>query len=901
MIPAAVREWLTRLWATIRRTRSDADLEDELRSHLELAAEDERRRGLPPEAAARAARVRAGGVSQAIERQRDQRALPWLEDLGRDVRYAFRTLLRARGFAVVAIISLAVGIGANTAIVTLMDAVLFRTVPVHEPERLFFLGHDPGPNVDLSGNYPIFERYKSTPAFSGVTAYRSRTFRVRTADGIERVPGQYVSGNYHAVVGVPIVLGRGFLSEPDRQPGSAMLAVISHELWTTRFGGSADAIGKTLTISDRQVTIVGVTAAGFHGMNAGARYHITLPMSVMALDEPKFFDAYDGWVELSMIGRLALNTTEPQAAAATEALFQQFIQEPKNGWVRQPNRQRFRNAALVPAARGTFFLRRQYGHSLWVLMAMVAALLLVACANVASLVLARAADRGGEIAIRLSIGAGRSRLIRQLLTESVVLALLGGAAGVLVAIWGTGAILSVFAIGPTPAIIDAAINLRVLAVTTAVVLVTAIAVGLIPAFRSTRLDLAPALKDGMLSVHGARRPALGKTLVVGQIALSMVLVTAAILLSRSLQNLHRLDAGFARDHVVLADVDLAGARLAPEVRQRAFADLLERLRGTATVQSASLSTRTPIDFSTQLRRIEVPGFEAIPLNGVTSNVVTPGYFQTFGLKLIGGRDISDEDRAGSPPVAVISHAMAQHFFAGGDPIGKTFVLGASGRKTTIVGVVEDARHENLRTASPSRMVYLPMSQLSEGPDGAISVPNQLALAVRTGDDATAVASHVRAEMRSISNDALVRYVRTMAQQIDATLIPERLLTTLSTAFAGVALLLACVGLYGVMAYNVARRRREIGLRIALGAFPAAILRHVLREASIVAVIGILVGLPVALGTMRLLDTFLFELDPHDASTLVATVGVLLCISLVAGLLPARRAATIDPVEALRDR
>jgi predicted permease len=900
MIPPALREWCARLWATVRRTRSDGDLEEELRLHVELAAADEQRRGLAPEAAARAARLRAGGIAQAIERQRDQRALPWLEDLWRDVRYAVRTLVRARGFAVAAIASLAIGIGANTAIFTLMDAVLFRTVPVHQPQRLFFLGHDSGPDLDLSGNYPIFERYRTSPVFSGVTAYRSRTFRVHTADGAERVRGQYVSGNYHAVLGAPIVLGRGFSSEPDRQPGSSMIAVISHEYWATRFGASADAIGKPLVINDRQVTIVGVTAPGFHGLNAGGRYDITLPMSVMALDEPKFFDAHDGWVECSIVARLAANTTEAQAAAATEALFQQFMQEPRNTWVRSPNQQRFRNAALVAAARGTFAMRRQYEQPLWILMAMVAALLLIACANVASLVLARAADRGGEIAVRLSIGAGRSRLIRQLLTESVVLAILGGAAGVLVAVWGTGAILSVFAIGPSPAMIDATINPRVLAATTAVVLVTAVGVGLVPAFRSTRLDLAPALKDGMRAINGLRRPTLGKTLVVAQIALSMVLVTAATLLSRSVQNLHRLDAGFSRDHIVLADVDLSGARLSPELRQRAFADLLERLRGTATVLGASLSTRTPIDFSTQLRRIEVPGFEAHPRNGVSSNVVTPGYFRTFGMTIVRGRDFSDDDRAGSPRVAVISNAMAQHFFTGEDPIGKTFVLGSARDKTTVVGVVEDARHENLRTESPSRMVYLPLSQLTEGTDGTVAVPNQLALTVRTSDDATAVASHLRGELRSISSDAMVRYVRTMTQQIDAMLVPERLLTTVSTAFAGVALLLACVGLYGVMAYNVARRRREIGLRIALGAIPAAILRHVLREASVVALVGILLGLPIALAASRLLQTFLFELDPHDAATLVGTVGLLMAICLVAGLLPARRAAIIDPVEALRE-
>ena len=895
-----LREWLVRLGATVTRRRSDADVEDELRLHLELAAEAERGRGLSPEDAARAARLRAGGLSQALNHQRDQRALPWLEDLWRDTGYALRTLMRARGFAFAAIASLALGIGANTAIFTLVDAVLFRTVPVHESERLFFFGHDPGPDVELSGNYPVFERYRTAPVFSGVTAYRSRTFRVRTSGGTERVNGQYVSGNYHAVVGAAMALGRGFSSEPDRQAGSSMLAVVSHEYWNTRLGGSADVIGRTLTIDDRQVTVVGVTAPEFHGFNAGSRFHITLPLSVMALDDPKFFDAHDGWTAFTILGRLAPGVSDARAMAATDALFQQFMVEPPNAWARGPNSQRFRAAALVPAAGGTLALRRQYGQPLWILMAMVGSLLLVACANVASLVLARAADRSGEIAVRLSIGAGRARLIRQLLTESIVLAVLGGAAGVVAAIWSTGAILSIFAIGPSPAVIDASLNLRVLGATTAVVLVTAIGVGLVPAFRATRLDLAPTLKDGVRSIHGARRPALAKTLVVAQIALAMVLVTAAILLSRTLHKLHTFNAGFSRDQVVLADVDLTGARLAPAARERAFADLLERLRANGRVQAASLSSRTPIDFSSQLRRIDVAGFEAIPRNGVTTNTVTSDYFRTFSLNLIRGRGFDADDRRQSPAVAVVSNAMAQHFFAGTDPIGQTFVLAPNKHTTTIVGVVQDARHENLRTESPSRMVYLPLSQMSEGQYGTVTVPNQLALAVRTGDDASAVASTLRAELRSISDDAMVRYVRTMTQQIDATLVSERLLAKLSTAFAAVALLLACVGLYGVMAYNVARRRREIGLRIALGALPGSILRRVLREAAVVAAIGIALGIPAALGAMRLLTTYLFELTPHDAATLAGTVGVLLGISIVAGLLPARRAAITDPVEALRE-
>ena len=892
------REWLVRVWATVRRKRSDADLADELRLHLELAAEDARVAGAHGSAGLRG---RVGTLESALDAQRDQRGLPWLEDLWRDLRYTARTLRRAPGFTSVAVLSLAVGIGANSAMFTLIDAVLFRRVVVDQADRLYFIGHDPGPRLDLSSNYPIFERYQAAPGFSGVTAYRTGTVRIRTSNGIERVAAQYVSGNYHAVVGVPMALGRGFVSERDRQPGASMFAVISHDYWLTRFGGSPTVIGTPLVVAERPVTIVGVTARGFHGLNAGARVHITLPMSVMALDDPRFFDAHDGWIGMNIVARLAPGVREAQALATADAVFHQFISEPANGWVKTPNRDRFLAAALVPAARGTFGLRRQYAQPLWMLLAMVSVLLLIACANVASLLLARAADRSMEIAVRLSIGAGRSRLIRQLLTESAVLAVLGGLAGVVLAAWSTGAILSVFAIGPSPVAIDATVNGRVLAATIAIVLLTTIGVGLVPAFRTTRVDLAPSLKDGATAVHGGARPTVGRTLVVAQVALSLVLVTAATLLARSLHNFHQLDAGFTRDHIVLADVDLAAARFTPDQRERAFNDLLARLRTIPGVLSASFSSRTPIDLSSGLRRIEVQGFEAIPRNGVSPNDITPGYFQTFGLGIVRGRDLSADDRRDSPPVAVISQAMARHFFADGDPIGRTFVLAPSSRPTTIVGVVEDARHENLRTDNPARMVYLPMSQSGVRANGNFILPNSLAVALRTRIDPTSVAASLRSELRAITENAMVVYVRTMEQQVDATLIPERLVARLSAWFAGVALLLACVGLYGVIAYNVARRKREIGLRIALGAIPGVILRHVFRDALRIAAVGIAIGLPLALAAVRLLETLLFGLPPHDVPTLAASVAALFLAALVASVLPARRAATTDPVEALRDR
>ena len=896
-----LHKWIDRLVGTLNRRRRDTDLEEELRLHHELAAEEARRHGVAPDDAARAATLKVGTVVQAMDALRDQRGFHWFDDLVRDLRYAGRTLWRARAFTLTVVISLALGIGANAAIFTLMDAVLFRTLPITQPNRLFFLGHDPGPQLDLSANYPLFERYRPAPVFSGVTAYRGRTFNVRAAGAVTRVPGQYVSGNYHAVVGVTMALGRGFSAEADRAPDPSLLAVISYDYWVTYLGSDPAVVGRTLVVDDRPVTIIGVTARGFHGLNAGGRAHITLPLSVMALDEPRFFTASDGWIGFNIVARLAESVSEAQALGATEALFQEFIQDPAQGWSKVPNRLRFRAAALVPAARGTFALRQQYAQPLWVLLAMVALLLVVACANVAVLFLARSADRSREIAVRMGIGADRWRLVRQLLTESVVLALLGGAAGALLAIWGTKAILAVFAIGPSPIIIDASVNGRVLAATLAIALLTPIGFGLVPAFRATRLDLAPALKNGTTTTHGAPRQRLEKSLVIAQVALSLVLAASAALLTRSLHNLQRFDAGFSRERVLLADIDISGAGVPRTQRLRLFSEVLERLRRLPGVQSASLSLRTPIDFSLQRRRIEVPGFQPTPANGVSPNTVTPGYFQTLGLDVVRGRDFTDRDQSDTPRVAVISTAMARHFFGDTDPIGRTFVLAPNRDTTTIVGVVGDARHETLRTETAPRMVYVPLAQPNGSVDGGFDAPTRLAVSLRTTDDPTALVPLIRSEVSTVTKDAMLLYVRTMAQQIDATLIPERLLTTLSTWFAAAALLLSCVGLYGVMAYRVSQRRREFGVRLALGAFPRTLLYGVLRESLVVSAIGVVLGVSIALAATRLLSAFLFHVTPNDTATLAGTAAVLIAVALLAGAVPARKAARLNPWGVLRDQ
>ncbi len=888
--------------AFLRRARFEDAMRDELRFHIDAYTDDLSRSGVPLEEARRRARVEFGAVESMKEDCRRSRGLRLLDELRQDLRYALRTLLKTPVFTTAAILSLALGIGANAAIFSLMDAVLLRTLPLEQANRLYFLAHDPGPKLSTSANYPLFDRYRTASVFSGVTAYQLRTLRVTTAVGVERVQGQFVSGNFHAVVGAPMLLGRGFASEPDRSPGTSPIAVISYEYWDTTFGRDPEIVGKPLTIDGHVVSIVGVTAAGFAGLNPGSRVDITLPISVLILDVPKFLDDYDSWFGLFIVGRLAPNVDENEALNAVDVIFQRFLALPENQWANQWARSNnsavYRPAALVPAARGMWNLRSQYRKPLWLSMAMVAVVLLIACANIANLLFARASARAKEMAVRLSIGAGRARLIRQLLTESLVLALSGGVAGVLVAVWGTQAILSLLTFGPSPLLIDAGLNGRVLAFTAAVIILTGVGFGLLPAFRSTRLDLTPTLKEGRVAVHDTHRQALGRALVVVQVALCVLVIAAAGLLARSLANLHGLDAGFARDHILLADVDITAAKLPPVGRLLAYEEMLERLRRLPGVSSVSMSVRTPIDFSAQLRRIDVPGIPPVPGQGVSVNVVTPEYFQIFGIDVVRGRGLNTNDALSRG--ALVSESMARFYFGESNPLGRTFQLGGDKERSTIVGVVEDVRHERLRVDVPPKMVYTPFAESSTLLDGNSAIPSSVTIALGTRQDPASLGLTVGNEIRGLRRDALVPYIRTMGQQIDATLIPERLLTSLATGLAGIALILACVGLYGVMAYNVSRRTREIGIRIALGALPRTVLYRVLRETFVMLVTGIVLGLTIALAATRTLSTFLFGLTPHDPATLLSTMAVLFMAAMLAGFMPARHAAGIDPVRALRD-
>ena len=891
---------LTRLRATIvglfQRDRFEHDMTEEMRFHMRAYADDLQRAGVSPQEAERRARMEFGGVESLREDCREAYGFQWFDELRQDLRYSVRQILRAPGFSAAVIVSIALGIGANTAIFSLMDAALFRALPIADPTSLYYLAHRSATDSSTSSNYPLFDRYKSADMFSGVTAYSTETFTVSTADGRERVTGQFVSGNYHDVLGVPIVVGRGFSNEPDRPSGQTPIAVISYDYWERRLARRSDVVGRTLAIGGRTVTIVGVTARGFHGLESGYRTDITLPISIKVLSEPGFLGDREGWTSLSIIGRLAPGVTEGRALAAVDALFRRFWWEPENAWARDP-RAPAEFGLLVPAGKGSGWLRQRYATPLRTLMGMVGIVLLIACANVANLLLARASARSKEVAVRLSIGAGRARLVRQFLTESLVLAGVGGALGLAVAVASAGAILSLFDTGQSPVRFDVALNGRVLGFTVLVAVLTGVGFGLVPAFSATRVDLTRALKEGG-NVGRRGRLAVGKTLVIAQIALCVLVIAASGLLVRSLRNLRTFDAGFERDNVLLFNLATGGDGFTPERRAALYKELEGRLRRLPGVAAVSLSSRSPIDFSAETRRIVVPGFQAPGRHGVSAYVVTPDFFRVFGIRLLRGRGFEEPYPPGAPNVALVNEAMARFYFGSSDPIGRTLRFGSEQELSTIVGVVEDSRHEQLREAAPAT-VYTPFWQPTTGLDGRPDVRDRVTVEIRTTSGLDALEASVRHEVRSLSKDATVWYIRTMQQQLDAALIRERLLAKLSSGFGVLALLLAFVGLYGVMSYRVARRVREIGIRVALGATRGMVSRRVLRETLGVAVVGLGIGLAAAFATMKVVSAFLFQLSPRDPGMFAIVAVLLLATALVAGYLPARRAAGVDPMQALR--
>ena len=626
----------------------------------------------------------------------------------------------------------------------------------------------------------------------------------------------------------------------------------------------------------------------------GTPVDITLPLARYVRDNPKYLEAADGFTSMSIVARLRTGVSEAQALAAADVAFQQFMSEPAVRWAREQNAPAYATARLETAGKGEHRLRRQYRTPLLVLMGMAALVLLVALANIANLLLARSTGRAREIAVRLCVGGGRSRLVRQLLTESAVLALAGGTLGIALAFWGTELIVWLFGSWHSPLILDVSPNPRVLAFTSAVAIATGLAFGIGPALRATRVDPTPALKDGDRAFGaGDYRSVLSRALIVAQVALCVVAVATSALLGQSVRNLKARPAGFDASNVVLFDLLIDRAGLAQADRRSLNAEVLERLRAVPGVGSASISTMTPVNPSGTYRGLVIQGFPETPdARGVYWNQVSKDFFRTTGVRVVRGRAFDDPDISATRKVAILNARTARYVFGEANPIGRTIEwMSSPGQPIEVIGVVEDTSHQNLREEAP-RMVYTPLS---------IDVPHpgQIQVAVKTTGDPSVVEANARAVVRSVSPDVVIDRIRTMDEQVNASLVRERGLAWLSAGFAALASILACVGLYGVMSYQVARRTREIGIRLAIGAPPRAVLGGVLGQTGLLALAGIALGLVGAWFATGVVATFLYGLSPRDPLTLAGVSLALGVTTLAAGYLPARRAARIDPLRAIR--
>jgi predicted permease len=823
----------------------------------------------------------------------------WEDEMIQDLRFGVRMLAKSPGFTLVAVLSLALGIGANTAIFSLIDVVLLKMLPVERPEQLYFIN-----NVGARGGgdappYPCFERFRDqNRSFTGLAAFTKRDLRIRIDDQREEITGQFVSGNYFSLLGVRPLLGRTLSPADDAVPEQGgpggYVAVISYSYWTRRFGRSPEVIGKVVQISTDPVTIIGVTPPEFYGLVPGAEMDISLPL--MFAGAPLLAAKNTWW--FNAVGRLKPTASIAQAQAELNAIFQPFMAETSVS--AEMRRDAFARIELTPASRGLDTLRRQFSRPLEALMAIVALVLLIACANVANLLLVRATARRKEFGIRLALGASRLRLLRQMLTESLLLVALGGLLGLLVAHWGGAFLTNFFATGSDRLSVNPVLDYRVLLFTAGVALLTGLIFGLAPAWQATRIDPAPALKEGA-GTNARSRARAGRALVVAQVALSLLLLVGAGLFLQTLSNLKNLDAGFRRDGVVTMRVNPSLAIYQAEERLARLADLWQEILLRAArlpgVQQASLSTLSPLGGIDAVKPVEVAGFtpNAPPDKEVRLNQVSPGFFQTFGIGLLAGRAFTEADNETTPQVALLNETAARFYFGDRNPIGAQLSFNR-GRKSPpaiyqIVGVVRDSRYNSLREPD-TRTVYLPMRQ-------ALDQLGRLTLAVRGSGRLADLTNAVRGELRATGADILLTNIATLDEQADQSLLQERLLATLALFFGLLALLLACIGLFGVMSYNVAQRTHEIGIRLALGAAQPQVLWLVLREALALVVIGIVIGLAVALGVTRTAQTLLYGLNSYDPLTIALATMLLLAVAAVAGYLPARRAARVDPLVALR--
>jgi predicted permease len=885
--------WLRVLASRIRglfsKRRLERDLDEELRAHIEMATEENLRRGMSAEEARYGAQREFGGVEQTKEIYREHRSLIFIETLLRDIRYASRTMRHNRAFSAVAVLSLALGMGVNTAIFTLVNAFGLRPLPVRNPEELFFVGAESEPGNTAGFSYPLFEAvHDRNQTLSGVFVYASGAINV-SADGeaeLARNGGMYVSDDYFSVLGVRAVAGRTFTSADD-QP----VAVLSHDYWERRFGRDPSVVGKSIEVNAHPFTVIGVTPRQFFGISVGRSPDVIVPLRLYPQinHSPTQFHSPGNWW-LEGMARLKPGVNIAQVTADLNVVFRQHVIQA--GMSKEYASWRI---ALEPGGRGSSPLSKEGANMfLAALAAVVGSVLLIACANVANLLLARNAGRQKEIALRISLGSSRGRLIRQLLTESLLLAAIGGAIALLFASWGVHSLIYFL---PEPLAVDLTPDARVLAFTATMSILTTLVFGLVPAFRATRVDLTPSLKEG--NVNCAAGPVgnrLRGALVVFQMALSLMLLVLAGLFTRSLQSLAHVELGFRPEHVLVLSVDPTLIGYDGERIATLYKRLLEQLEAIPSVRSTSLSQTGLIGGGVWGNLISIPGHTPRPGQRMDSTFSAVGahFFQTTGIPILFGRDFTTRDNETAPKVAVINETFARDLFKGDSPLGRTIGLGVGQNLGLfqIVGVVKDSKQRRLNEP-PVRVVYFPFLQLPPQQMGRVM------LEVRTAGDPAGMIATARRQLLDVEKKLPIFREQTLTQVVEDSMIDQNIKTALAALFGVLALLLACVGLSGVISFSVARRTGEIGIRMALGAQRREVVVMVLREAIALVSIGAAIGLALSLAAGRVVSSQLFGITGSDPLAIGGATLILSATAALAGYLPARHASRVDPMFALR--
>jgi predicted permease len=903
---ARLRSWLAGI---LHRDTLEREMDEELRFHVETYADDLARGGVPREEAMRRARAEFGGVEARKDECREARGLRLIDEARADARYGLRQLRRAPMFTLVAVLSLGLGIGANTAIFSLMEETLWKSMPVTDPARLRLFTWVSGPNVvfnssnnnwrhtesggaraGASFSVPIFQAMQQrATTFAQVFAFKPLGRQTAViADHAELVETQLVSGNFYEALGLAPIAGRG-ITPADDTPGSGeLVGVISESFWARRFGRNPAVLGTVIRLNEAPVTIVGINPPGFSGVRSGDNPDLFLPVASQPQVAPWRFNASgsmladpDNWW-LAIMGRLAPGVSEAQAQNELTLILQQTVRAtlPDRGRRDQPF------VRLLSGSRGMDNLRAQYAEPLLVLLAFVGLVLLIACANVANLLLARAAARRRELGLRLALGAGRARIARQLLTEGLTLGVAGGLLGLVIG-YATRGVIPHFLVeawqradGVRPPF-----DVRVLLLAALVTIATSVLFSLAPIAQFGRADVNAALKDGGRTA-GTTSAVRGKALIVFQVALSVLLLVGAGLFVRTLTNLHAVALGFQPAHILLFDVDPPQTRYARHARTALYDRIEDAIAAIPGVEHVAAVAAPLVGGGSSTSRVGLDG--AVPTRDVHVNDVGVQFMDTMGIPIIAGRNFEPHDRTSTEPVGLVNRQLARELFPNQNPIGRT--LQNNNRRFLIVGICGDTLFQDPRSPVPPTFFRLASQAENPGP---------MTFALRTTIPTSAMMASVRQAVGTVDKDLPVFDVRTQTQQIEATLANERLFATLTVAFGLLALALACVGIYGVMAHNVSRRTSEIGIRIALGAHRADVSIMILRQASWLTLAGVALGLASATWLARYVKAMLFGVEPIDPVTLAGAVALMLSVSLLAGWLPARRAARVDPMVALR--